>query len=235
MDDKTRLKYWFPLLEKAGLPIPKTIMVEASEEEIVTIYNSFDTGKLGKGFDSLAEKIKIAADTIGYPCFLRTDHFSGKHNWDKTCFLQSADDIKQHVFEIAYFWECVNMFGAPCDTWVVREFLPTIPHGVCQNYGNMPICKEFRFFVKDGTIKCFHPYWPLQALNDGAPQYNGNFDYEAFCTLENEAEVSELVTAAAQAVAGEWSIDVLETKNGWYITDMAEAHKSYHWEPCDCR
>ena len=127
------------------------------------------------------------------------------------------------------------MFGAPCDTWVVREFLPTIPHGVCRNYGNMPICKEFRFFVKDGEIKCFHPYWPLQALNDGDPQYNGDFDYNEFCALENEEEVRALVTAAAQAVAGEWSIDVLETREGWYITDMAEAHKSYHWEPCGCK
>jgi hypothetical protein len=49
-----------------------------------------------------------------------------------------ADDIvQQHVYEIAEASEIADMIGLPWDTWVVREFLPTMPYGVCPRYGNM--------------------------------------------------------------------------------------------------
>ena len=46
------------------------------------------------------------------------------------------------------------------------------------------------------------------------------------------AELRNLASAAGKAVGGEWSVDILETRRGWYITDMAEAYKSWHWEGC---
>jgi hypothetical protein len=27
-------------------------------------------------------------------------------------------------------------------------------------------------------------------------------------------------------------VDILETKRGWFVTDMAEAGKSWHWPGC---
>jgi hypothetical protein len=228
--DLTRLSYWFPKLEQAGVPVPRTTIINADEKELRSIYESFEQKNVVA--ETLIDRIKVAADGYDYPCFLRTDHFSGKHNWNNACCIQSPQDIPKHVVEIAYFWECVNMLAPPVDVWVVREFLPTIPYGVCEKYGNMPICKEFRFFVNDGEIKCFHPYWPIKALEEGGAKYSGAFDYDAFCTPDNECELRELASAAGKAVGGEWSVDLLETRSGWYITDMAEAHKSYHWEGC---
>jgi hypothetical protein len=235
MDDLTRLSYWFPLLEKAGLPVPKTEIIHASDEEVSGIWKSFEKTEFDPAIFPLVERIKEGADKIGYPCFLRTDHFSGKHNWDRCCFLKSPDDIANQVKEIAYFWECVNMFAPKCDVWVVREFLPTIPVGVCTGYGNMPICKEFRFFVEDGEIICFHPYWPQKAFEQGDAVFDAgrDFSYERFCTAYNEDELRELAMAAGRACPGKWSIDLLETERGWFITDMAEAHKSFHWEGCE--
>ena len=46
------------------------------------------------------------------------------------------------------------------------------------------------------------------------------------------AELRNLASAAGKAVGGEWSVDILETRRGWYITDMAEAYKSWHWKDC---
>lgn len=235
MDDITRLSYWFPKLQEAGLPVPKTHIIKATKKELDSIIESFET-KLSEGVIPLAERIAKAALDVGYPAFLRTDHFSGKHDWERMCFIENPDHIAEHVVSIAYMWECVNMFALPCDVWAVREFLPTIPHGVCKNYGNMPICKEFRFFVEDGNILCFYPYWPEKALINGKAVYNSaNFDYEAFCTVDNLDELKNLASMAGKAVGGKWSIDILETTNGWYVTDMAEAHKSYHWEDCELR
>jgi hypothetical protein len=230
--NKTRLSYWFPKLEAAGLPVPKTHIIKASEDELKAIWESFETS-LQSGLAPLVERAQEAAEAVGYPAFLRTDYFSGKHNWEKTCYITEAGNIAQHIVDIAYFWESVNMVAPKSDVWVVREFLPTLPHGICRNYGNMPICKEFRFFVDGGKLLCWHPYWPEESLRDGGAAFdNPHFDYKDFCTSNVMDELIALAVSAGSVVGGKWSVDILETSRGWYITDMAEAHKSFHWEGC---
>jgi hypothetical protein len=233
IDDLTRLSYWFPKLEAAGLPVPRTILVKATDEELEDLYNLLD-GKEPEGIsDAFIMRLQDAVMKIGTPCFLRTDHTSAKHEWEKTCYLPHADHdtIECHVARIIEFWECVNMFAPACDIWAVREFLPTLPVGVCRGYGNMPICREFRFFVREGKIRCWHPYWPLKALEQGKAEYIEAFDYEAFCKLD--LQICQLAVEAGKAVSGDWSIDLLETQKGWFVTDMAEADKSFHWEGCE--
>jgi hypothetical protein len=92
------------------------------------------------------EELRLATLDIGFPCFLRTDHTSAKHSWNETCFVESFSNLGQHVFNIAEFSEIADMIGLPWDTWVVREFLPTIPIGVCERYGNMPVCHRHPTF-----------------------------------------------------------------------------------------
>jgi hypothetical protein len=227
--DKTSMSYWFPLIEAAGLPVPMTKFVEMTDTCRRMIWDIFDGKDSGDAnaepfFDQIAD----AAGELGYPCFLRTDHTSDKHSWKRTCFLPSQDVLPAHVCAIAEFSECADMMGMPWDIWAVRELLPTIPHGTCPNYGDFPVCREFRFFVDDGKIRCSHPYWPLAALERGG--WNG--DFEELCRVPNEGELRLLAERAGAAVGGSWSIDILETKRGWMVTDMAEAHKSYHWEGC---
>jgi hypothetical protein len=97
----------------------------------------------------------------------------------------------------------------------------------------MPVCREFRFFVEDGTTKCSHPYWPLDALNDG--EFAADVPegwYEAFCRLPSECDLSAMASRAGAALGGSWSVDILETKRGWVITDCAEGAMSFHWPGC---
>ena len=50
---------------------------------------------------------------------------------------------------------------------------------------------------------------------------------------EKMLEIETLVKCAGCAVGGgRWSVDALETERGWYITDLAQAHVSHHWEGC---
>jgi hypothetical protein len=229
-EDKTALSFWFPKIAAAGVPVPRTKIITMSKEAQASIWKWFD-GEPGNGAEKpfLAE-LAAAATEMGFPCFLRTDHTSNKHSWQETCFLTSADNIAQHVYNLAEFSEICDMIGIPWTTWVVREFLPTIPLGVCPNYGNMPICREFRYFVDDGKIRCVHPYWPDYALEQGGVDL-ATFDYKALCAGQVPG-LDCLAEEAGKAVGGSWSIDILETRNGWYVTDMAEAHKSFHWDGC---
>lgn len=234
--DKTSLTYWFPLIEKAGIPVPKTEILTMPLESQAIIWMALDGLRKDQKLppELFYEQLEGAALRMGLPCFLRTCQTSAKHQWASTCFLDSLDRLRQHVFNITEFSECCDMAGLRWDTWVVREMLPTIPYGVCTAYEGFPVCKEFRFFVDAGKVRCFHPYWPIKALRAGKWEPDAPIDvaFAELCSLDNEGELIALAERAGAAVGGSWSVDILETEHGWFVTDMAEAHKSYHWEGC---
>lgn len=229
MDDRTALSYWFPKLVAAGLPVPETRLFSMPPEAERDIWNLFDGKSTDNGISAFIWQLSAVATDMGFPIFLRTDHTSGKHEWNKTCYVTKAEDIAEHITNIAYFSECSAMFGElPWDTWALREYLPIKPFGVCPAYHGMPICREFRFFVEDANIICRHPYWPAMAIERGGAR---GIDYQALCAIPDET-VHALAARAGEAVGGAWSVDILETERGWFITDMAEAYKSWHWPEC---
>ena len=235
-NDITRLSFWAPKLERCGLPVPKTILVEATGAEICNAQCCLEEGVEPKDILSLVDRIKVATDTMGYPCFLRTDHTAGKHNWENTCYVSSPDKLLGHILGIIEYSMCAGFFGLPCDVWAVREMLPVRPRGVCVGYGNMPVIKEFRYFVDGYNIECWHPYWPEDALQNGGIIWNvpHGDSYRHLCTPTNCAEMDTLAKCVGCAVSGgRWSVDIIETEKGWYITDMAEADKSFHWDGCE--
>ena len=231
VENRTSLTYWFPKIEAAGLPVPKTIIIELPEDARSAIWNVFDGKPMGDAPNSFFGKIKAAGESLGYPCFLRTSHTSGKHDWERTCFLNGPHQVKKHVAAIIEYGEMASIFGLPHDWWAVRELLPTKPLTVCSRFGNMPVCKEFRVFVRDSKVECWHPYWPLHALEQGgaiAPEIS----FKDLNACQDEEGLLALAAKAGAACGGYWSVDLLDTERGWYITDMAEGEKSFHWEIC---
>ena len=238
IDDLTALTHWFPLLDAAGLPVPKTrilMMPVGAQECILAGFEGNDgTPKQRADLRKFIGLLQAAVATVGGPpAFLRTAHTSDKHSWDRSCFIDAESSMMQHVLNLAEASEIIGgIMGLPWDTWVVREFLPTIPWTTCPNYGGMPVCREYRVFVvEEGRVCCLHPYWPEDALITGG----ADIDYDAFITLTSDelAALIDLAKRAGRAVPGAWSVDILETQRGWMITDMAEAHKSWHeWPEC---
>jgi len=229
--ERNCLSYWFPKLELAGLPVPKTRILRMSEECQRQVYTFFDGDpKQGVPLELFCRELGKLADEIGLPCFLRTGQTSGKHSWDKTCYLTKVDDICNHVIALAEYSECCGMIGVPWDVWAVREFLPTKPIAVCPRDGNMPVNNETRFFFSGGEIVCWHPYWPLKALLQG-----GLSDEDAIFCYEQQCKpvVSlGLPKKAGNALEGDWSIDVLQSTKGVFVIDCAVAGDSWHWPGC---
>jgi hypothetical protein len=185
----------------------------------------------GASVEAFARQLADTAADLGAPFFLRTDHTSDKHDWKRACYVADPSEVAAHVYAIAEFSECAGFPGLPWSTWVAREMLPTIPVGICPRYGDMPVCKEFRFFVDGGTVECFHPYWPRHALESGGCHLT-DAEYDALCNPDDIEALRNLASLAGRAVGGRWSVDLLETERGWFVTDMAEADKSFHWEGC---
>lgn len=231
MPDKTALSHWFPIIEAAGLPVPKTILLDMPEAAMQSIWAAFDgVEPAGSDLADFAKQIEAAADEVGWPAFLRTDHTSGKHNWSRNCFLSSRETIIEHIFGVAEYSEMAGFIGLPWDRWAVREMLPTKPVGVCRGYGDMPICKEFRFFVDGPEVTYWQPYWPQNALEQGRAEYQEGFDLASFYQPDDIDTLIAIAKEAGRALGGAWSVDILETERGWFLTDMAEAEKSFRWD-----
>lgn len=226
--DKNSMRFWFPKIEAAGLPVPKTIMFEMPDAAQVDAWRLIDNAEPNGEFAKFCAMVATRAAEIGFPLFVRTGTTSGKHDWDTTCNVQSADVLKDHIFSLIYFSECCELAW---DVIALREFLPTMPVGKCPRYTNMPVCKEFRFFAEDGEVKCSHPYWPRYALEQGGFDIV-DANYEALCACPDIAELTDIAARASKACGGAWSVDLLETKRGWFLTDMALAAASFHWDGC---
>lgn len=229
--DRNCLSYWFPKLEKAGLPVPETKIVKTD----LCLHDIID-GRSLNGFEEFFSSLKSACLEMGLPCFLRTGHTSDKHNWKYTCCVSKISRLANHIYNLVEFSAIADFIGLPTNVWVVRKMLPTKPV-LTAFRGIMPICREFRVFVSGSTYECMHPYWPKEALAEGFDEIPRSFQqkYVALCSLWNteEKQVIELAREAGHAVGGgSWSVDVISTINGWYITDMADAEQSYHWKGC---
>ncbi len=240
--DQNCLSYWFPKLEAAGVPVPRTRILKMPAAAQACVWAAMDgrdgTPEETEAMQAFLVQLRAAAQEIGSAVvgerpavFLRTGHTAGKHSWRKTCCVTDLDKLPEHVFRLAEHSEVADMMGMPWDTWVIREMLPVAPLGTCPNYGDMPVVREFRFFVQDGQIVCAHPYWPLEALAEGGAT-NPRYVYAALCRTEVMSEMIALARMAGQAVPGAWSVDILETVNGPMVTDMAAAAASFHWPGC---
>lgn len=247
--NKTCLSYWFPLIEKAGLPVPKTELIYLSRDAQRAFFEAFNGKPIGEAAMPFLHQMRETAERIGLPCFLRTGQTSAKHQWESTCYLSDVAEIGEHILALIDFSECADKAW---NVWVIRELLPTKRICTLLRYGNMPLCREFRAFIRGDKVVYVTPYWPEDAIKRGFPvrpttpaavdRYRGrndpsyydlptNFDAiiarAHYRTANDWDAISDLASRAGTAVGGDWSVDILDTARGWYVTDMAEAEKSF--------
>lgn len=230
------LSYWFPKLEAAGVPVPRTILVRAPENWNDLI--GACEGRPPAFFDCLVVGITGACEVVGYPAFLRTGQGSGKHNWKNCCHVPDRDAVASRIVRLVEWSEMVSFFSLPYDLWVVREMLPVEPIVTLPRYGDMPLVRELRAFVRDGEVLCVHPYWPEESIREGLAAGDGA-EAAMYYRLAAEGLLEttrrpELPLRVAEAFRGDgaWSVDLLWTKKGWYVTDMAVAGDSFHFPGC---
>ena len=246
MANRNCLSHWFPRLQEAGLPVPHTTIVRTTVS-LTPILDGVLTPSMELFIHTLKHAAEVKAKAYGWPVFLRTGQGSGKHEWSRTCCLKSAADVPQHVFNLVEWSEVADMLGHPTDVWAVREMLPVDPLAILEGNRGMPLVQEYRGFVKEGRVVCVHGYWPEAAILQGCGvEFSPGLLEEAKpvppapAILEEMAKPAppaavSLIGLVAKAFAddGAWSVDVLKTRRGYYVTDMAEAHRSFHWEGCE--
>jgi ATP-grasp domain-containing protein len=227
---RTSLLYWWPIVKDLGIPVPKTRILLVNRGAILDAMEGIKP--LGPEF---MESVYGAALEIGYPLFLRTDLQSGKHGWKKTCFVPNAESLYSHMFGVAEENELgACFFGPGYNAFVFREFLD-LDVAFTAFYGDMPINRERRYFIRDGKVECHHPYWPEEAFKGQTAAKNWKKKLRNLNEEPDEEIV--LLRGYAQSVGRVlpeyWSVDFARDKNQkWYLIDMALGDESYHWKGC---
>jgi hypothetical protein len=222
---------WLPKIEALGLPTPKTIIVPYNHNEFVAVLEGEQKPEI---IEPVAERVKTACQEIGYPCFIRTDLASAKHDGPDS-YLAINDGIIKRILGRTVednemkFW----LTGEPPIAFLVRKFLKL--DASFKAFGGLPIAREWRFFASGDELICAHPYWPKEAIKfRGKPP--GHWEMQladhhvkpsSFKNLENMA------IKAAKECGGEWSIDFAMDRIGtWWLIDMATKEDSWHWPGC---
>lgn len=228
--------YWLPRITEANLPVPISVIVEYDHQAILG-------GMEGSAEfpAATAEAVRAACDQIGYPCFLRTDLCSAKHDGPSSYRIDRPEDVLNRICRTAEDAEMkLWPFSRP-SAFLVRRFL-ALDAPFAAFYG-LPIAREFRFFATPGRVHCVHPYWPPEAIAFFG-EYGSQLGPHGW--QENLAEISQindldreslggLATKAAAACpdSDAWSVDFCrDTAGKWWLLDMARAEDSFHWDGC---
>lgn len=128
--------------------------------------------------------------------------------------------------------------------WVVREFIEDVENNPCI-YKGLPLRTEYRAFVDcdDDSVLGIHPYWDSKVMKHRFSAYSDAdspdqvHDYAIYCAHEstlkkrfNEnkakivAELEDLVPRID--LSGQWSLDIMQNGNDFYLIDMAQAESS---------
>ena len=218
---KNSLIYWYDKIKNLEIPQPKTIILKLSAKVRREFYEGFPVG--------LLEQIKPITKELDYPLFVRSDLYSGKHGWERTCFIENEDHLESNIYNLIED----NLCGLPYTALVFRKYI-FLEAGFKAFWGNMPVAKERRYFLRDGKVQCHHPYWPIDSIRNPSME-----NWKKILKKQNKEIKSEIkflsnyVIMVGEVLDGYWSIDFAFGRDKkWYLIDMALGDDSYHWIDC---
>lgn len=220
---------WYPKIKDLQIPQPRTEIVEIPYRELSKLLD-------GQDFDKkYLDRIKKAAKKIGYPLFLRTDNSSQKHDWKNSCYVENRDQLFPHISGL------IDSNGG-CDlidnAIILREFIPMYSKFTAF-WGDFPVSKEMRFFIKDGEVQCRHWYWFDEVIRkQGRPkdkEWESKLRMLNKLTDNDELMLNSFLKKVCEAFPeGYWSVDFCLSKHGiWHLIDMARGEVSFHYPTCE--
>lgn len=206
------------------MDVPKTFVYDIGDEVAARIVDGDSDLDRQVAFETMR-----MCDKVGYPAFVRTGLTSGKHEWKRTCGVETRDEnhIREHIRALAEFSAIADL---PMTEIAVREMLRTEP--LFHAFYGMPVVPETRIFARNGTITHAQPYWPASAiLHPDVDDWEARLEranremLESWPRLcEKSADISRHPVFAPD----EWSIDWLKDRDGkWWCIDMALGEMSY--------
>ncbi len=232
MKDPNSMLNWYPKIKGLLIPQPKTIMVKVQDKH-KTLFDIVE----GRAFSNI-EAIHEAAQSLGFPVFMRTERLSSKHEWNETCFVENEEALDGNIRQLVEASLECDIIGKPVEAIVFREYIKM--HSTFKAFGGLPISKERRYFVDNGKVICHHPYWPEEAIqfwswdDTKEPKLWKVLLHEMNREREDEiALLSKYALQVSKVLNGYWSVDFCLAQDGpWYLIDCAQGEVSWH-PKCD--
>lgn len=188
--------------------------------------------------------------------FVKTGTYSSKFDFRNAYVKNDAAELGEYLLYI--HGQATNMASPLCqpsiygvsttNEWVVREFIYDKENNPCI-YKGLPLHCEYRIFVdcdKNQVIGMM-PYWEPETMKQrfgheaDADSPHQIHDYIIYVAHEPELmrryeENKEAVRNGVQAIlphlklSGQWSIDVMQNGDDFYLIDMARAENSAFYE-----
>lgn len=225
-------RYWLPRLEQAGMAMPATLDVPIDALSLTGICDFEPTPEALAKFEAVRKQIESACDSIGYPCFLRTDESSAKHDGPNSYRIDGPDDITRCV---ARTLEDNLMKDLLPTHFLVRKWLD-LKAGFTAFRGHQ-MAREFRIFAKSGEVLCVHPYWPQVAedavLDASTPDFVPILRQQGTLTADEDQALRSLASRASEQLLDAWSLDFAQDQHGhWWLIDAALMRESFHDYTC---
>jgi hypothetical protein len=237
-NDLNSIFAWYPLV-KDVVPTPRTVLIPQvgnfDHNEALAYGRPSKDPEMRRIVD---EACKAAKSLGGYPIFIKSDQLANKHSWVESCFIDSDAQMEKGIKNILEF-TLMLMFGPDFGGLAVREFLEL--DWKFHAFEGMPVAREFRFFVKNGSVQCRHPYWFPSCLRnidceDWMPKLREmqRLNPEEKALLDDYALKISKAVEPLNAPDNYWSLDFCIDKKGkWWFTDMATGLESFHYTSCE--
>ncbi|MBQ0042170.1 MAG: hypothetical protein KBS85_02440 [Lachnospiraceae bacterium] len=190
--------------------------------------------------------------------FIKTGTYSSKFDFRNACIRSPQEVLEIGEYLLFIQFQASQMaapLSKPCiygvsttNEWCVRDFIedkennPTIYHG-------LPLHTEYRVFVDCDTDEVIgiHNYWDSKVMKDRFGNQSDKdepdkiYDYIIYTSHEetlykryeeNKDKVVEKVKEILplMKLSGQWSIDIMQNNNDFWIIDMAIAENSAFYD-----
>jgi hypothetical protein len=91
--DRNSATVWLPAVEQSGANFPRTIMIEYDHNDIIR----FQDGEYPQTMHDLFAKMVAACEKIGWPCFIRTDLASAKHDGPSSYLAKGFTSLRNCI------------------------------------------------------------------------------------------------------------------------------------------
>lgn len=190
--------------------------------------------------------------------FVKTGTYSSKFDF-RNCYVHGEKEVRELGEYLLYIhYQALRMasplctpciYGASTTTeWVVREFIPDKENNPCI-YKGMPLHTEYRVFVDcdRDLILGIVPYWEPNTMKSRFSEENDSssphqiHDYIVYKSHEDTLmrrynENKDIVMKEIQNILpainlkGQWSIDIMQNGNDFWLIDMALAQNSAFYD-----
>lgn len=192
--------------------------------------------------------------------FIKTGTYSSKFDF-RNAHVHGAKEVRELGEYLLYIHaqalQMASPLNNPCifgasttNEWVVREFIPDKEANPCI-YNGLPLHTEYRVFVDcdEDTVLGITPYWEPDTMknrfaNEGdVDSPHQKHDYVIYAAHEdalmrryneNREKVVEHIREILPALdlPGQWSIDVMQNGDDFWLVDMALAENSFFYAKC---